>query len=115
MSPPSHFRRSRASALPSLPPQTPTGKAETPNGGSQQEDLSGCTGVARTPASPGQSESSTDRSRQEGEQRGSATEVFTGSSVTTPSHQGSTSGLRKAPPGFEPGMADLQSTALPLG
>jgi hypothetical protein len=23
--------------------------------------------------------------------------------------------LKKAPPGFEPGMADLQSTALPLG
>ena len=23
--------------------------------------------------------------------------------------------LKEAPPGFEPGMADLQSTALPLG
>jgi integrase/recombinase XerD len=103
------------SALPSLPSQTPTEKGETPNRGSQQEALSGCTGVARTPASRGQSKSSTDRSRQEGGQGEVMPEVFTASSVSTPSQRESSGELREAPPVFEPGMADLQSTALPLG
>ena len=30
-------------------------------------------------------------------------------------HQAASGSIREAPPGFEPGMADLQSTALPLG
>src|SRR5713226_7070015 len=31
------------------------------------------------------------------------------------SHQGTSGDMKEAPPGFEPGMADLQSAALPLG
>jgi integrase len=75
----------------------------------------GCTLVAHTPARkghPGASEGNEGKGEGGGEE---TTQPVDSSALGTSSHPQASGDSEEAPPGFEPGMADLQSAALPLG
>src|SRR5262249_30996809 len=100
--------------LPSfLPAETGPGEAEALR--ATGTEGFGCSMVARTPGNQGHPPASQGTGEGGKEEGAALTQPLAVSPDGTSSHRRTPAGIEEAPPGFEPGMADLQSAALPLG
>lgn len=115
-----HDISSGIASLAALPGRTPDAakhavKATGTDGKRADAAEFGCSVVAQSPALSLHRESSEGIEGPDVRQGKASPQTLAASAPGTSCHRETSSEVKEAPPGFEPGMADLQSTALPLG